>query len=196
MKTKMLALLFVALAPFAVLADGASYRYIDANYQFGGEIDGGFGAIDTDGFGLKASLAMGENMFIALDYLTLSTDPSGIELTDWAVAVGLHGETFYAKVGLENGEIDVCAIFLPPCTTDDSGYNIDFGMRTMVTEAFELNAHVGHSDLGDLDTFTNYGLGAVLMFSGAAGVSFNYDLRAGDGFDITTMGLGLRINFD
>ena len=196
MKTKLLALLFVALAPCAVLADGASYRYVEANYQFGGEIDAGFGAIDTDGYGFKASLAMGERMFFAFDYLAIGTDPSGLDLTNWSLAVGLHGDTFYAKAGIENGEIDACALFAPPCSTDDSGYNIDFGMRTMVTDAFELSAHVGYSDLGDLDTFTNYGVGAVLLFSESAGVTFNYDLRAGDGVDITTMGAGLRINFD
>ena len=50
MKSKILALSFVALAPLAVLADGASYTYIDLNAQIGGSADGGFFNVDTTPF--------------------------------------------------------------------------------------------------------------------------------------------------
>lgn len=196
MKTKLLALLFITLAPFAAWADGAAYGYIDLNYQVGGEIDSPLGSIDADGYGLKAALPLGDNLFIAFDYLTLGTDPSGLDLTDWAVSLGLHGDTFYAMLGLQTVEIDICTLVAPPCVFDDDGYKLELGMRSMVTEAFELNAHVGQSDIGDLDTFNSYGVGAVLMFSASAGVSFNYDIRSGDDFDITNYGVGLRINFN
>jgi hypothetical protein len=196
MKSKMLPLLFVALAPFATYAEGAAYGFFDLNYQVGGEIDSPLGTIDADGYGLKAGLPLGDNLFIGVEYLALGTDPSGLDLTDWSVSLGLHGETFYAMLGIQTVEVDICTLVLPPCAFDDDGYKLELGMRSMVSDAFELNAHVGQSDIGDVDTFNSYGIGAVLMFSANAGVSFNYDLRSGDNFDISNYGVGLRINFN
>lgn len=194
MNTKILALALVAAAPFAASADEASYRYLDVSYQFGGSIDAG-PSIDTDGFALEASFPIGDNWHVAFDYSDLGTDPSAIDISDWALKAGWHNDVFFANVGLESAEFDFCAVLLPPCTIDDSGYNVDFGVRAMTSDTFELNGHVGYSDLGDLDTYTNYGVGAVFLFSESLGLSFNYEMRAGDGIDLSSYGLGLRWNF-
>lgn len=194
MKTRILALAFALALPLAASAD-VSYSYLDAGYQFGGDVDIGIGAVDTDGFALKGSYAVNDTVFVQFDYSALGTDPSGIDFTDWALSIGWHGEMAYAKFGVASEEVDVCGLFTPPCTIDDTGYAIDFGLRAMVTDALELNGHVGYSDLGDLDTYTNYGVGAVFMVGESMGISFNYDLRSGDGIDFTSYGIGARFNF-
>ena len=192
MKTKILALALVALAPFAVMAD-VSYSYAEASYQMGGEIDGGGGnTADTDGFALSGSFAVNDNWFVEFDYSTLGTDPSGLDINSMALLAGWHGEMFFAKVGYESLELDAGG----GGSADDSGYNLDFGLRSMVGENFELNGHVGYSDLGNFDTFTNYGFGAMYAFGDNMGITFNYDMRSGDGVDFSTYGFGFRLNFN
>ncbi len=194
MKTKMFVLLFAALTPLAVLAD-ASYSYIDLNAQIGGNGDGGFFTVDTEGFGAKGSLGLGDSLFIEVNLLSLQTDPDIGDADSSALFIGLHGESFFAKVGVES--VDYAG-------ADDSGFTADVGLRMMPGENFELNLHYGMSDLGDVGTATNYGLGAVLMFNPTMGVSINYDMRSVADFggiggldvDLTTYGVGFRLSFD
>lgn len=195
MKSKLLALSFVVLAPLAALADGASYSYVDLNAQLGGSADGGFFNVDNEGFGAKGSLGLGDNLFLELDLQSLQTDPDVGDLDSNAFFIGLHGDTFFGKVGFEQADFG---------GVDDSGYTADVGMRMMATESFELNLHFGMSDLGDVGSTTNYGVGAVLMFNPTMGVSVNYDMRAisdfggvgGFDIDLTTYGVGFRLSFD
>lgn len=195
MKTK-LAIAALALAlPFAASAD-VSYKYLDVNYQFAGDIDVdlgplGSGSVDTDGFGIRSSFEIDETWFATFEYTSLATDPSGLDITDWALHGGWRNDMFFAKFGYETMELDAGG----GNSADDGGYNLDFGVRTMVSDSVELNGHLGYSDLGDLDTFMNYGFGAVWMFGEQMGASFNYDMRSADGADFTTMGVGLRVNF-
>jgi hypothetical protein len=195
MKTKLLALMLAAFAPFAVMAD-VSYSFAEASYQLGGEVDDGVTPIDTDGFLLKGSFAVNDNWFVEFDYGMLSTDPSAADITSMSLLAGWHGELIYVKGGYESLEVDACASSAPPCSFDDSGYNLDFGVRSMVGENFELNGHVGISDLGNFDSFTNYGFGAVWSFGENMGVTFNYDMRSGDTDDFSTYGFGFRLDFN
>jgi len=193
MKTKFLAIAFASLLPFAASAD-VSYNNIDLSYQFGGKIDFGFGSADTDGLSFKGQYAINDSWFAEFDYYSLGTDPDIDSVDGYSLLAGWHGEMFFVKGGYENAGAT---------GGDDAGFNIDFGLRTMMSEAMELNAHLGMSDVGDFGTTTNYGVGAVYMFNDNMGVSFNYDLRsvsdfaATPGFDIdtTSYGLGFRYNF-
>ena len=191
MKTKFLALALAAFAPFAVMAD-VSYSFVEASYQLGGEAEDITGAEDTDGFQLRGSFAVNDNWFVEFDYGTLSTDPSGVDINSMSLLAGWHGELVYAKFGYESLELDAGA----GGSVDDSGYNLDFGVRSMVSDAIELNGHVGYSDLGNFDTFTNYGFGALWTFGDNMGVTFNYDMHSGDGVDLSTYGFGFRLNFN
>lgn len=181
MKTKFLALAFAALAPFAVMADDVSYGYFDLSYQTG-SVD----PVDFDGFRLSLSYPINDSWYVAFDYADLSFDPTG-DLSDYSIAAGWHNELFFAEFGYEDADANGFS---------DSGFEFDAGVRSMVSENFELSAHLGYSDLGSFDTFTKYGVGAVWMFGDNMGVSFNYDLWSADsGSDLDTMGVGFRFNF-
>jgi hypothetical protein len=188
-------LMIAALVAAPVALAEPSYDYIDLGFQAGGEMDLGV-TIDTTGFALEGSKSLSDDTYVQFEYNSIETDPSGVSVTDWALSIGVHGEFAYAEVGLASGGIDFCDVVFPPCEFDDSGFTIDLGLRGMVTDSFELNAHVGHSDMGDFDSFTNYGIGGVFMFSDGVGMSFNYDMRAGDIIDLMSYGIGLRINFE
>jgi hypothetical protein len=182
MKTKILALALVAAAPFAASAD-VSYSYIDVAYQTGSADPGGQ---DYDGFLLKASGAFSDNWFVEFNYGDYSFDPAG-DLSDMALMLGWKNDMFFAKLGYEDAESGGFS---------DSGYVFDVGARGMVADSFELNGHVGMSDLGTFESFTNYGFGAVWYFGDNMGLSFNYDIRSGDNADLDQMGVGFRFNFN
>jgi hypothetical protein len=201
---KFLMIAALVAAP-AALAEETSYSYFDATYQLGGDMEfgGGGGSIDSDGYDLDLSFAVNDSMFVVFNYTTTGTDPSVFDINTMSLAAGWHGERFFAKLGWQSDEFDACAIVAPPCTVDDSGYVLDLGLRTIVRDRLELNAHVGVSDTGDLGQSTNFGVGAVLMVAEDIGVSFNYDLRqvselggaGGFDLDVTSYGLGFRFNF-
>lgn len=182
MKTKIFAIALVALAPFAASADDASYKYFDLSYQMGSADPGGS---DFDGFQIKASGEFSDNWFVDFSYGDYAFDPTG-DFSDMALFVGWKNDIFFAKIGFEDAEA---------FAVSDSGYALDFGVRSMMSESFELNGHIGYSDLGSFDTFTNYGFGGVWFFGENMGISFNYDMRAGDTVDIDAMGVGFRYNF-
>jgi hypothetical protein len=181
MKTKILALALVALAPFAASADDVSYKYFDVSYQTGSADPGA----DYDGFLLKASTDIGDHWFIDFNYGDYAFDPTG-DLSDMVLAFGWKNDIFFAKIGYEDADAGAAS---------DSGYMFDLGARSMVSDSFELNGHVGYSDIGTFETFTNYGFGGVWFFGENMGVSFNYDLRSGDFVDLDSMGVGFRYNF-
>lgn len=183
MKTKFLALALVALAPFAASADDVSYSYADISYQIGSIDPGG---VDIDGFALEASGAFGDHWFVSFDYSDYSMDPVG-DLSLMGLYFGWQNDMFFAKLGYVDGEA---------VGFSDSGYGFDLGVRSMVSDAFELNGHVGYSDIGNFETFTNYGIGAVWYFGDNMGVSFNYDMMSGDFNDVDSMGVGFRFNFN
>ena len=194
MKTKMLALALVAAAPFAASAD-VSYKYVDINYQVGGEFDFGFGTADTDGYGLTGAFPINDNWFVQFDYNSYGTDPDIGDADGYTLSGGWHGEMFFVTLGYQSADY---------FGVDDAGYNVDLGARGMMGDNIELNGHVGMPDLGDFGTSTNYGIGAVWFFGDNMGVSFNYDMSsisdfaAVPGLDIdgTTYGLGFRMNFE
>lgn len=183
MKTKILALALVALAPFAASADDVSYKYFDLSYQTGSADPGGF---DFDGFQVKASGEVGDHWFVDFTYGDYSFDPAG-DFSDMVLAFGWKNDIFFAKIGYEDAEA---------FGVGDSGYMFDVGARSMVSESFELNGHIGYSDIGSFDTFTNYGFGGVWFFGENMGASFNYDMRSGDTTDLDSMGVGFRYNFN
>lgn len=194
MKTKILAIAFASLLPFAAFAD-ISYSNVDINYQFSGGAEDNFGAsADTDGYGLRGQFSVNDSWYVQFDYLTLGTDPNAGDVDTYALSAGWHNEMFFARLGFESADA---------LGVDGSGYIFDVGLRSEVGEGFELNAHLGMSDNGDVGSSVNYGVGAVYMFNDNMGVSFNYDLRtisdfgnaAGYDVDFDTMGLGFRYNF-
>jgi hypothetical protein len=203
---KFLMIAALVAAP-AVLADGPSYSYLNAAIQIG-EMEFGApvsGTTDADGFSYTGSFAINDNVFAQIDMLDLGTggDAQIGSATINSLSFGWHNDMFFARLGYEwqHGP----EVFIP---AGGSGYLVDFGVRTIVGETFEVSAHYGMSEGGaSFGSSTFYGVGAVFMFSEDMGVSFNYDLRKvsdyaeafiGPGLDVdaNNYGLGFRYNFN
>ena len=201
MQTKILALALAVAAPCAAVADDVRYKYLDIGYQIGGEVEYGFGTSKTDGYALAAAFEVSDDWFIKFDYSSLATDPSIDDIDRHSLALGWHGELFYASLAWKGMEA---------AGTDGSGYGLELGLRSMVTESLELHGYFSTNDLGDAGKQIAYGGSAVWYFNRSApdahrvGLTFNYDLAnvadfAGTpGFDVdsTSYGLGLRVDFD
>lgn len=172
-------LVMLAFAPALAMAD-LSYTYVEGNYgNF--DVDG---AGDGSLLGFKGSYGFSDMWFG--DFVYQQADVTGLDTTDYTLSFGWHGQNVFVKFGFESLDFDVA---------DDTGYTFDVGARGMVADKFELNGHVGMSDIGDLETYTNYGFGAVYTFGESWGATFNYDIRSGDFSDVTLWTFGIRKNF-
>lgn len=182
MKTKILAIAFAALMPFAAFGgDAPSYSFLDGSFQ-----QGTVGNTDMDGIRLKANFAFNEHWFLHFDYSDMSMDPTG-DFSNYNIAAGWTAGMFFVTAGVEG---------VDGGGGSESGIAIDGGIRTMLGERFELNGHVGFSD-NDFDSYMKIGAGGVFMFGDSMGISFNFDQWSGDlGPDVDFLGVGFRWNFN
>ena len=206
---KFLMIAALAVAP-AVLADAPSYQYLEASIQKGSiDLDyppGPFSAsTDADGFSYRGSFAINEQVYAQIDKLDLGTNSdgqigaAGID----QLSIGWHNDMFFARLGYEWAYGP--EYFIPAA---GSSYLLDMGLRTMVSETFEVSAHYGMSDSGpDFGKSMVYGVGAAFMFDEKMGVTFNSDLRKISDYaetnigpemslDVKNYGFGFRYNFN
>ena len=183
------------LSSAAAMADGLSYSYIQASYQevdidLGGPFFGG--SVDGDGFGVAGSVEIGEDWFLFVDYSTFDFD-SVVDFTSLSAGAGWHTDIsdktdFFATFGYAEAEIDVQGFG----SFDDSGYGASIGVRSMVSDSFELYGSLGYVDLGSGADGTAIGAGFWYTVSGniAIGLGASFD------DDVTAYGAGFRLYFD
>jgi hypothetical protein len=180
------------LSGAVAMADGLSYSYIRANYQ---EVDidlGGGLDVDGDGFGVAGSAEISDDWFIFANYSTFDFE-SVVDVSSLTVGAGYHSDVssktdWFATLGFAKAEVDVQGLG----SEDDSGYAVSLGLRSMVSESFELYGSIGYADLGDGADGTAVAAGFWYTVSGslALGLGANFD------DDVTGFGAGLRLYFD
>lgn len=180
------------LSSAAAMADGPSYSYIQAAYEevdvdFGGGIDA-----DGDGFSIGGSVPVGDSWFIFAGYGSSDLE-SVIDLTVLTIGAGWHtsiapNTDFFAALGFADGEVDVSGFG----SEDDSGYSIEAGIRSMMSNELELYGSISQID------FDGFGDGTTLNAGLWYTVSGNLALGLGASFedDITSYGVGVRLYFD
>lgn len=83
----LIALAVAAALPLsAQAADGISYNYAEADYVSSHNAD----VDDSDGWGLKASVALLPNMHVFGDFNRLKLDDSGREIDTWRIGAGYN----------------------------------------------------------------------------------------------------------
>lgn len=179
-----------ALVPSVSLAEGLSYSYLDVAY-INTDIDR-FDE-DVDGFALRGSFEVADQVFIRAGYADQSTTVFGfdIDLQSFNVGIGYawpiaSATDLYGVVGYTSVEADAGG-----GSVDDDGYELVVGVRSRVADSFELEGSVNYVDLSDSGDDTSLGLGARWYFTDA----FAVGVEGAFGDDASTYGVGLRWNF-
>jgi hypothetical protein len=179
-----------ALLPFLAQAEGLSYSYLDAAYvntdidQFDEEVDG---------FALRGSFEIAEQVFLFAGYANQSTEVSGTDIdveqmnlgAGYAWPIGPKAD-LYGKVGYVSAEAEAGGF-----DADDDGYLLGVGLRGRPADQFELEGAANYIDLSDSGDSTSFGLGARWFFT----EQFAVGVEGEFGDDATTYGVGVRWNF-
>ena len=180
------------LSGAAAMAEGPSYSYIQASYE---EVDVDFGGgadADGDGFSFGGSAAIGDSWFIfagygssdleSVTYLSVLTIGGG-----WHTSISPNTD-FFAALGFADGEVDISGFG----SEDDSGYSVEAGIRSMMSEELELYGSISQVDFDDFGDGTTFNAGLWYTVSG------NLALGLGGSFedDVTSYGVGIRLYFD
>lgn len=168
-----------ACAPFALVAD-PNHTYVEAGYL---NVDG-----DLDGFGIAGSAAVHPKLHVYAQFDRVEDDP--LEVDTGAIALGLnHGLTpatdFVARVGWARAKVDLSGLG----SASDDGLAAQVGVRSMLSETFELNGFVNHADVADADTTLS--VGGVFGFTPTLGVTGGVEFDDDD----TAYRVGLRYSF-
>jgi len=181
-------LLTFALSAFA---EQPNYNYIEGGYQLT-ELDlGGVNNVDGDGLYLGASFVVAENWHVVGAFSTVGLD-FGIDVSTLQVGGGFHAEisenaSFYTDLLWVSTEVDTGNF----AAVDDSGYGIEIGVRSNLTEQFEVAVNVSYIDFGNGNDGTAVGGEAWYKVGEtfALGATVDFDE------DVTVLGLGLRVDF-
>lgn len=176
------------LSSTVALAEGPSYSYIQAIYAEV-ELDaGGPFNVDGDGFGVAGSVELGDSWHVFADYTTADLE-SALDLDLTVVGAGYrHSLSEKTDVFAELGFAKIDVQFVG----DDSGLSARVGVRSMVSEALELNASIGTLEFDDVDYGTEFGVGLWYTLSG--NIALGADARFAD--EVTRYGVGIRLYFD
>ena len=193
-KSWAVALLMIPLSAFA--AEGPSYNYVGADW-FTGDIDAPGDEVDFDGFDVEGSFAFAETLFVKARYADGSLDDDRIDGDSEEISVGIGAHTnqwtggvdLFGVLSYERAEID---LDVPggSFSADDDGFGVEVGLRSMVTEALELNGAVKYVDIGDTDG-TGFEIGGVYSFTPAIAIVGAYL----DGEDSSAWKVGGRLYF-
>lgn len=183
MKKNTLGVLLAALLAGLAMPASAnpSYNYFELGLTNGSYdwFDGCTGTVASSymsGFQARGSFAIGDSWFVDANYDSTSINVPDFtcsafvdfDASDYSVAFGWHNENWYLKGGFESYDYFGLG--------DDSGYMVDGGYRSMISDAIEWNAHLGYADIGDLATALRYGVGAAMLLGDSWGLSMNYDI--------------------
>lgn len=179
-----------ALLPFLAQAEGLSYSYVDAAYintdidQFDEEVDG---------FALRGSFEITEQVFVFAGYSNQSTEVFGTDIDVEQMNLGLGyawpigpSADIYGKVGYVSAEVDAGGF-----DADDDGYLLGVGLRGRPADQIELEGAVNYTDLSDSGDTTTFGVGARWYFT----EQFAVGVEGEFGDDANTYGVGVRWNF-
>lgn len=175
------AVIAFAAAPLAAVA-GPGYTYLGAGY---GVIDPD-GLDDFDGFTLEGSVAVHENVHLLAEFIEGEDGP--VELDRTRIAAGYNmpinaATDFVARAGWSFADVEA-----GPFSDSDDGLFAQAGVRSMATEALELNAFLVYDDL---ESELGIQLGGVYNFTPNLGATAGYSYSD----EIQTYGLGLRYTF-
>ena len=194
MKIKLATFAAAAFFSTASLAESPTWNLVEAGY---GQADiDDISEISPSGFSILGSGLIGENVFIHGSYSILTDDFEGVDLDLDQMSVGLGyryglNETtdIYAAASYEYIEFAVSG-FGESESDDDNGYGLTIGVRSRLTEQFEVDGSLGYVDIAD-ESETSFGVSGHYYFTDELAVGLSLSSTA----DINIYGISLRYAF-
>jgi opacity protein-like surface antigen len=191
MKRTILASIFGALSLNAFAAS-PSYDFVKAGYVQADIEDAG--DFEPTGFQIQGFKSLNENVYLTGRYGQLGEDVSGVDIDlDYASAgvgyrYGLTQNTdFFGEVTYEYVNIDVELDSISG--EDDNGYGITAGIRSMLSEQFELRGAIRYIDIEDDETA--FEIGADYFFTPQFSFGATYVIAD----DVDLLGVSARYTF-
>ena len=191
MKRTILASIFGALSLNAFAAS-PSYDFVKAGYVQADIEDAG--DFEPSGFQIQGFKSLNENVYLTGRYGQLGEDVSGVDIDlDYASAgvgyrYGLTQNTdFFGEVTYEYVNIDIELDSISG--EDDNGYGITAGIRSMLSEQFELRGAIRYIDIEDDETA--FEIGADYFFTPQFSFGATYVIAD----DVDLLGVSARYTF-
>tara|TARA_B100001109_G_scaffold55587_2_gene44912 strand:+ start:14351 stop:14983 length:633 start_codon:yes stop_codon:yes gene_type:complete len=191
MKRTILASIFGALSLNAFAAS-PSYDFVKAGYVQADIEDAG--DFEPTGFQIQGFKSLNENVYLTGRYGQLGEDVSGVDIDLDYVSAGVgyrYGLTqntdFFGEVTYEYVNIDVELDSISG--EDDNGYGITAGVRSMLSEQFELRGAIRYIDIEDDETA--FEIGADYFFTPQFSFGATYVIAD----DVDLLGVSARYTF-
>ena len=191
MKRTILASIFGALSLNAFAAS-PSYDFVKAGYVQADIEDAG--DFEPTGFQIQGFKSLNENVYLTGRYGQLGEDVSGVDIDlDYASAgvgyrYGLTQNTdFFGEVTYEYVNLDIELDSISG--EDDNGYGITAGIRSMLSEQFELRGAIRYIDIEEDETA--FEIGADYFFTPQFSFGATYVIAD----DVDLLGVSARYTF-
>ena len=191
MKRTILASIFGALSLNAFAAS-PSYDFVKAGYVQADIEDAG--DFEPTGFQIQGFKSLNENVYLTGRYGQLSEDVSGVDIDLDYVSAGVgyrYGLTqntdFFGEVTYEYVNLDIELDSISG--EDDNGYGITAGVRSMLSEQFELRGAIRYIDIEDDETA--FEIGADYFFTPQFSFGATYVIAD----DVDLLGVSARYTF-
>ncbi len=191
MKRTILASIFGALSLNAFAAS-PSYDFVKAGYVQADIEDAG--DFEPTGFQIQGFKSLNENVYLTGRYGQLGEDVSGVDIDlDYASAgvgyrYGLTQNTdLFSEVTYEYVNLDIELDSISG--EDDNGYGITAGIRSMLSEQFELRGAIRYIDIEDDETA--FEIGADYFFTPQFSFGATYVIAD----DVDLLGVSARYTF-
>ena len=191
MKRTILASIFGVLSLNAFAAS-PSYDFVKAGYVQADIEDAG--DFEPTGFQIQGFKSLNENVYLTGRYGQLSEDVSGVDIDLDYVSAGVgyrYGLTqntdFFGEVTYEYVNLDIELDSISG--EDDNGYGITAGIRSMLSEQFELRGAIRYIDIEDDETA--FEIGADYFFTPQFSFGATYVIAD----DVDLLGVSARYTF-
>lgn len=189
-----------ALAVLAGLAGTAnaselSYSYVEASYINSDDFDGN-STFDYNGWGVRGSLALGDNFYLLGEYNVQSDKffDTKVDFDTYEIGVGFHHGIsekvdFFADVSYADLKLNVK---MPGFSSDvdDSGYTARAGVRCKFAEKFEGTAALLYRNRGIFENDSSLLLGGHYKFTENFGLVASMDVDSESAYSV-----GVRATF-
>lgn len=197
MKRTVLSLALTAAA-FSAQASNLDYSYVEGAYS---KLDVGPGKLD--GFSIDGSLEFNDSFYGFAGYQNNDQSPPEISIyTDIILEEYNVGAGFRKSINDKTDWISELSYIRNSGNIgnslfkiNDNGYRIATGVRSLVSDKFELNGKVNYTDAGDFGDGFGVGIGGVFRVNDSFGITAGYDYADRSGSDLNGWNLGARFSF-